>query len=244
MAPWRCYLVKEDFGQMFDAVIDWLENLAHHVDPVVFVFVGSFVEEIFAPIPSPLVMATTAALAQTLQMSWAAILWTLVVAAASKTLSSLLVYWLADKSEDFLIGKLGGYVGLSSTMIEGVGRWVGKGYWDDLVLLLMRSLPILPSIVVSAACGVFKINMRTYLWTTFVGTFIRNGIFFAIVYFGWDQAEVVWTFMDERVELLALGAVALAGLVWFAWHMKNQLADRVLGAGGSADEHKASQANR
>jgi membrane protein YqaA with SNARE-associated domain len=39
-------------------------------------------------------------------MSWAAVLWPLLAAAASNTLSSLLVYWLADKSEDFLIGKL------------------------------------------------------------------------------------------------------------------------------------------
>jgi membrane protein DedA with SNARE-associated domain len=226
---------------MFDWLIDWLEALAQKVDPALFVFIGSFVEEIVAPIPSPLIMATTAALAHSLQLPWMEILWILAVAAGSKTLSSLLVYWVADKSEDILIGKFGGYVGLSTAMIEGVGRWVGKGYWDDLVLLLMRSLPIVPSIVVSAACGVFKINLRTYLWTTFVGTFIRNGIFFSILYFGWGQAEAAWNFLDERGELLALAAIVLAGAVWLAWHMKNRIESKVLGTGGKTDPRGVSQ---
>ena len=198
---------------MFDWLIDWLEALAQNVNPALFVFIGSFVEEIVAPIPSPLIMATTAALAHSLQLPWLEILWILIVAAGSKTLSSLLVYWLAFESEHLLVGRFGKYVGLSTEMIEGVGRWVGKGYWDELVLLILRSLPIVPSIVVSAACGVFKINLRTYLWTTFVGTFIRNGIFFSILYFGWSQAEVVWNLLDDRGELIAVAAIALAGAV-------------------------------
>ena len=226
---------------MFDWIIAWLEELAQNVDPVLFVFIGSFIEEIVAPIPSPLVMATTAALAHSLALPWAEILWILVVAAASKTLSSLIVYWLAHEAEHILIGRFGKYIGLSTEMIEGVGRYVGKGYWDDLALLALRSLPIIPSIVVSAASGVFNINLRTYLWTTFVGTFIRNGIFFAIMYFGWSQAEGVWNFLDERGELLVVAIAALAGAVWLAWHAKNRVQDKVLGAGAAAGQDKAGQ---
>ena len=226
---------------MFEWLIAWLETLAQNVDPALFVFIGSFVEEIVAPIPSPLIMATTAALAHSLQLSWLEILWILLVAAGSKTLSSLLVYWLAYESEHLLVGRFGKYVGLSTEMIEGVGRWVGKGYWDELVLLMLRSLPIVPSIVVSAACGVFKINLRTYLWTTFVGTFIRNGIFFSILYFGWSQAEAVWNLLDDRGELLALAAIALAGAVWLAWQMKGRIEAKVLGTGGKTDPHGVSQ---
>ncbi len=226
---------------MFDWLITWLETLAQNVDPVVFVFVGSFIEEIVAPIPSPLIMATTAALAHSLQMPWLQITWVLLVAAASKTLSSLLVYWLAHKFEEVFIGRFGKYMGLSTEMVEGVGRWMDKGPWDEVALLVLRSLPIVPSIVVSAASGVLKINLRTYLWTTFVGTFIRNGIFFAILYFGWSQAEVVWTFLDERGELLALAVVALIAAVWFAWHMKGRLEAKVLGTGASSVERTPNQ---
>ena len=229
---------------MFDWLIDWLEALAQNVDPALFVFIGSFVEEIVAPIPSPLIMATTAALAHSLQLPWLEILWILIVAAGSKTLSSLLVYWLAFESEHLLVGRFGKYVGLSTEMIEGVGRWVGKGYWDELVLLLLRSLPIVPSIVVSAACGVFKINLRTYLWTTFVGTFIRNGIFFSILYFGWSQAEVVWNLLDDRGELIALAAIALAGAAWLAWQMKGRIEAKVLGTGGKTEPSSVGQTER
>ena len=229
---------------MFDWLIDWLETLAQKVDPALFVFIGSFVEEIVAPIPSPLIMATTAALAHSLQLPWLEILWILIVAAGSKTLSSLLVYWLAFESEHLLVGRFGKYVGLSTEMIEGVGRWVGKGYWDELVLLLLRSLPIVPSIVVSAACGVFKIDLRTYLWTTFVGTFIRNGIFFSILYFGWSQAEVVWNLLDDRGELIALAAIALAGAAWLAWQMKGRIEAKVLGTGGKTEPSSVGQTER
>ena len=55
---------------MFEWLIAWLETLAQNVDPALFVFIGSFVEEIVAPIPSPLIMATTAALAHSLQLPW------------------------------------------------------------------------------------------------------------------------------------------------------------------------------
>ena len=229
---------------MFEWLIAWLETLAQNVDPALFVFIGSFVEEIVAPIPSPLIMATTAALAHSLQLPWLEILWILIVAAGSKTLSSLLVYWLAYESEHLLVGRFGKYVGLSTEMIEGVGRWVGKGYWDELVLLLLRSLPIVPSIVVSAACGVFKINLRTYLWTTFVGTFIRNGIFFSILYFGWSQAEVVWNLLDDRGELIALAAIALAGAAWLAWQMKGRIEAKVLGTGGKTEPSSVGQTER
>ena len=229
---------------MFDWLIDWLETLAQKVDPALFVFIGSFVEEIVAPIPSPLIMATTAALAHSLQLPWLEILWILIVAAGSKTLSSLLVDWLAYESEHLLVGRFGKYVGLSTEMIEGVGRWVGKGYWDELVLLLLRSLPIVPSIVVSAACGVFKIDLRTYLWTTFVGTFIRNGIFFSILYFGWSQAEVVWNLLDDRGELIALAAIALAGAAWLAWQMKGRIEAKVLGTGGKTEPSSVGQTER
>ena len=229
---------------MFDWLIDWLEALAQNVNPALFVFIGSFVEEIVAPIPSPLIMATTAALAHSLQLPWLEILWILIVAAGSKTLSSLLVYWLAYESEHLLVGRFGKYVGLSTEMIEGIGRWVGKGYWDELVLLLLRSLPIVPSIVVSAACGVFKINLRTYLWTTFVGTFIRNGIFFSILYFGWSQAEVVWNLLDDRGELIALAAIALAGAAWLAWQMKGRIEAKVLGTGGKTEPSSVGQTER
>ena len=229
---------------MFEWLIAWLETLAQNVDPALFVFIGSFVEEIVAPIPSPLIMATTAALAHSLQLPWLEILWILIVAAGSKTLSSLLVYWLAYESEHLLVGRFGKYVGLSTEMIEGVGRWVGKGYWDELVLLLLRSLPIVPSIVVSAACGVFKINLRTYLWTTFVGTFIRNGIFFSILYFGWSQTEVVWNLLDDRGELIALAAIALAGAAWLAWQMKGRIEAKVLGTGGKTEPSSVGQTER
>ena len=229
---------------MFEWLIDWLEALAQNVDPALFVFIGSFIVGIVAPIPSPLIMATTAALAHSLQLSSLEILWILLVAAGSKTLSSLLVYWLAFESEHLLVGRFGKYVGLSTEMIEGVGRWVGKGYWDELVLLLLRSLPIVPSIVVSAACGVFKIDLRTYLWTTFVGTFIRNGIFFSILYFGWSQAEVVWNLLDDRGELIALAAIALAGAAWLAWQMKGRIEAKVLGTGGKTEPSSVGQTER
>ena len=48
---------------IIDQIVTWLETLSQTINLQLFVIIGSFLEEIIAPIPSPFVMTTTAALA-------------------------------------------------------------------------------------------------------------------------------------------------------------------------------------
>ena len=92
---------------MIDAVINWLEALAQQVDPAIFVFIGSFVEEIIAPIPSPLIMVTTAGLVRSLELGWWTVAWLMLVGAIGKTIAAYIVYVIADRAEDVLLIKYG-----------------------------------------------------------------------------------------------------------------------------------------
>lgn len=213
---------------MFDPVIAWLTSIAEHIDPALFGLVGSFVEEILAPIPSPLIMATIAGLAQTLHFSWMYLVWILIISAVGKTVASYIVYVIADKSEDLVVGRFGKYLGISHSSIEGIGRHLNKGHWDDVVLIILRALPVVPSVVVSVSGGVLKLNMKTFLYTTFVGTLIRNAIYFSIVYFGWSQAEAMWAFFEDRIELLAVATIGLLVMIWIARSIKSKIEERIL----------------
>jgi membrane protein DedA with SNARE-associated domain len=213
---------------MIDAVINWLEALAQQVDPAVFVFIGSFVEEIIAPIPSPLIMVTTAGLVRSLELGWWTVAWLMLVGAIGKTIAAYIVYVIADRAEDVLLIKYGKYLGLSHASVEKVGRLINRGVWDDVVLFLLRALPIMPSIILSAAGGVLKIDLKTYIVTTFLGTIVRNWIYFAVIYFGLGQLESIWNMTQDSFTLIvAIGLVLAVGL-WFALRLKKRLEAKVL----------------
>lgn len=213
---------------MIDAVINWLEALAQQVDPAIFVFIGSFVEEIIAPIPSPLIMVTTAGLVRSLELGWWTVAWLMLVGAIGKTIAAYIVYVIADRAEDVLLIKYGKYFGLSHSAVEKVGRLLNRGIWDDVVLFLLRALPIMPSIILSAAGGVLKIDLKTYILTTFLGTIVRNWIYFAVIYFGLGQLESIWNTTQDSFTLIVVIGFALAVGLWLALRLKKRLEAKVL----------------
>lgn len=165
-------------------IISLIKTLANALPPDVFAFIGSFMEEIIAPIPSPLVMTTAGTLAYTQNHTLLYLFWLALVASIGKTIASWFYYVLADKTEDWFLTRFGKYIGVSHKEIENIGRHFNGTKRDDAILLILRALPIMPTSLVSVACGFIKLNMRTYIQTTFIGYFIRSFIFLYIGYTG------------------------------------------------------------
>mgnify|MGYP001603645139 FL=1 len=65
-----------------------------------------------------------------------------------------------------------------------MGKHFNGSIRDDLIILVFRIVPILPTAVVSVVCGTVKINMFTYLRATFIGFIFRSLIFLYIGYAG------------------------------------------------------------
>ena len=142
---------------IFAPIIEYLHTLSETLPLPIFVSAGAAIEEIVAPIPSPLVMTLGGSLSASLDKG-----------------ALYLVYFISDRAEDLVLNKFGRFLGVSHKEVERMGSQLSGGIKDDLVMLALRAIPIIPTAPVSIISGLLKINLVTFLWTTFVGYTIRN----------------------------------------------------------------------
>src|SRR3989344_5122667 len=199
-----------------EQIIRLIKTLAYTIPLDVFAFIGSFMEEIIAPIPSPLVMTTAGTLAHTQNYALLYLFWLALAASAGKTIASWLYYVLADKTEDLIITRFGKFIGVSHNEIESIGKHFNGTWRDDIVLLVVRALPIMPTSLVSVVCGFIKLNMRTYLQSTFIGYFIRSFIFLYLGYTGMATYGNILTGIVNS-ESVAKISIAVGLIIFLGW---------------------------
>jgi membrane protein DedA with SNARE-associated domain len=197
--------------------IDFLHSIAAQVPLPLFTVLAAFIEEVIAPIPSPLVMTLSGSLAASQGHPFTFLLFLALIGALSKTVGSWVVYLVSDKAEDVIIDKFGKFLGVSHKDTEGFGKYLNKGKRDDLVLFLLRAVPIIPTAPVSVVCGLLKVNIRTYLVSTFLGTIVRNMIY---LYFGFVSVgalESLNSNLDslEKYGYLILFFLMFGMVIWF-----------------------------
>ena len=145
------------------------------------IFTGSIIEEIFPPLPSPLIVIITKMSTSPNSYSLLYLSFIAIIAAVGKTLGALFLYVLGDKGEDIIIRRFGGLLGVSHISLEKMGKRFSRGWKDNLLLFFLRALPIIPTTPVSLMCGVIKLNLGTFVASTFIGLFVR---IFALFYIG------------------------------------------------------------
>lgn len=198
------------------ALINWLEALSQQVSVTWFVFIGALVEEIIAPIPSPLVMMLGGSVSAGQGSSIFFILVLALIGALSKTIGSLFIYIISDKAEDVIIDKFGKFLGVSHSDTEGLGKFFGQGKRDDIAIFLMRAVPVMPTAPVSVIAGLIKINLKTYLTSTFFGLFIRNLIYLYLGYMSLGALESLSSGFDslEKIGYFILAIFSGIVLLW------------------------------
>ncbi len=213
---------------MFSAFEVWLMTFAASAPLPLVSFVVAIVEEIVPPIPASATIATIGSLAALQSYSIIGLLILTVAAALGKTIGSIGVYIVADKTEDMLTDKVGRYFGVTSADLEKFSQKLGKGARDYFVLTMLRSLPFIPSSLVSIGCGLLRISWPLYLTATFIGTVVRYGIF---LYLGYIGAEILATFVMSN-ELFGKGievgvVVLVTGLLTYLYLKKRRRGDRL-----------------
>lgn len=207
---------------MLTSVIQWLEQLAQSVPLPLFVMVGGIVEEIVAPIPSPLVSTLSGGIVRAQQLGVPYLLWICLLATFAKTVGAWLFYILGDKLEDLAVPRFGKYIGVEHQDLEKFGAHF-KGTWkDELTLLIIRAIPVMPSTPISLLCGILKIRTRTFLLATFIGFYVRNLTFMLIGYTGLSAAESLMNGLDTAetiLKIVIVGGVA-AVIGWLYWKRK------------------------
>jgi len=195
-----------------------VENAAKNLSLEMFMVLGGLVEEIIAPIPSPIVGMTAGSIAQYQNMGYGYLAWLAALGAVGKTLGALVLYFAALKFEDFMLLKFGKFLGISKAQVDKLSARLNHGWKDDVTLTVLRALPFMPSSILSVGCGLLKIRMRTILISSLVGNFFRNCVFLYIGYAGKSSYESLLNGMDSMesvMKIVLLGA--LAGLVGWVY---------------------------
>lgn len=198
---------------MFHQLETWLLSHAETLPLPLFAALASFAEEIIAPIPSGPVMLVTGSIASIQGYSLALLAALALVAATGKLMGSLVVYFIADKAEDLITVRFARFLGVTHAQIESFGKRLGNGWKDYALLTLLRSLPFVPSALVSFGAGALKVPLRPFVFATIVGSIVRDFTFLYFGYIGFGAAEELLARFSswEDLFLVAL-ALTAAGL--------------------------------
>ena len=209
---------------------DSLQSVANMVSVDIFVAIGSFVEELIAPIPSPIVMTLAGTIALAQEKPFVFLFWLALIGAIGKTIGCYLLYIIADKLEDVVVGKFGKFFGVSHKEIERLGHHFNGGLRDDIIIFLARAIPIVPTAPVSLICGVIKVRLRTYLVSSFLGTLPRNMFYLYLGYAGLASVESVLGQFENVETVMTILLVLIVGggfaLIWYAKN-KDMLVDKL-----------------
>lgn len=204
---------------MLKPITDWLLSTAQHIPLELFTFFGSFVEELLAPIPSPIVMTVTGSIADAQDKPFVYLFVLSVIAALGKTIGAVIIYVIADKAEDILVGKFGKLIGVTHEEVEKLGARFSGGWKDFGLLLFLRALPIMSSAVVSICSGVIAVRFSFYVVTTFIGTIIRDFFYLYVGYTGIDSLYQLVNGFDsvESIIQTAIAVIIILCIAWIAW---------------------------
>lgn len=161
------------------------------------VFVASVLEEVIAPIPSALIMTMSGFIFVTGGVSFSSISTLIFVvaipAALGVTIGSYFIYFIARYGGKFVIEKWGKYIGLYWSDIEKIQSKLGGTKKDEIIISGARVLPIVPSVAISAFCGIIQMNLIKYFVITLIGTFFR-GLILGVI--GWQVGNVYYKYAD------------------------------------------------
>lgn len=205
--------------QIFIWLTQVLESFATKVPLEVFVVVGSLVEEIVAPIPSPSILTLAGSIALSQQKTIVFLIWLAILGSIGKTLGGWVLYWIGDKAEDIITMKWGKFFGISHKHIEHLGNKFHKGHKDIILLTFLRCLPIFPSAPISIGCGVIRLPIKIYLLGTFLGTIVRGFIYIYLGYSGVELLKSLSTHLDrtETILQLLIFVILVVIIVWSYW---------------------------
>jgi membrane protein DedA with SNARE-associated domain len=198
------------------AIEAYLDSLAHSLPLEMFVVIGSFLEEVIAPIPSPSIMVIAGSFGAVQRYTPIGLVLLVFFASIGKTLGGLTMYVIAAKLKGLALPLFGKFLGVTDTDIDRLGNKFSGTPRDYLVYICVRSVPIIPSILLSFGSGIIRLPYRLFIIGTFVGTLIRDTFYIVV---GYKGTEVLDTYLSNTaqtealVELLIIGAVGI-GLIY------------------------------
>ncbi len=151
------------------------------------VFLGSFIGEIVGPFPSVgMILGASFSLVDHLSFSFTLIFKIFLLIslpeAIGVTLGSFVAFSIGYFGGKPAIEKIGKYFGLSWSSVEKAHNRLQNTKREGLYIFIVRSIPLIPNMLISTACGLLRVKPFRYTVATFLGTFVRGTIY---AFTGW-----------------------------------------------------------
>ncbi len=199
-------------AEIFDALRLLIEQiiLTFGYPGVAFVM---FMENIFPPMPSEMMMVLTGLLISEGRLSLTGVLLSGVVGMIA---GALVVYyvgrWLDEQVIRVLLRRYGRWLTITDVELDRALHLVNRyGVW---LVLFGRFIPVVRALIALPA-GMARMPLRKFLFFLTLGALLYNTVQITIGLFLGEHWEVILSFIDEyEVALMIVGAVALAvGLI-------------------------------
>lgn len=192
-----------------DSVNQWVISL---IDSAGYlgIFIAMFVEGIFTPIPSEVIVPFAGYLASTGRFH---IILVILVASVGATAGSTVAYGLAKIIGRTAVLRYGKYFGVSHETMGKADRWFEKyGYWG---VLIGHSIPGIRSII-SFPAGLANMDLKKFMMATFIGACIWNTVLALTGYFLGEYWLEFWSGL-EGLDIVILGGAAAGLLGYFLY---------------------------
>ena len=204
---------------MQDLMIDFVNNYGYFA-----IFILIYIENIFPPIPSEVVLLSGGALTVITDMN---VLGTIIFATIGSLAGAITLYTVGraiskESLVNFLNGKIGRRLKLKPESIDKAQIWFMK--YQEKAVLICRCIPIVRSII-SIPAGFAKMNVPKFILLTLIGSLVWNTVLVNLgALFGeaWEQALKYYT----GYQYLILGAIAVGFIyLWVKFRKKKNIID-------------------
>lgn len=147
-------------------------------------FVASFFNDLIGIFPFALVLAGQLAFldgAFSLALAMKLLVFVALPVGLGSALGSVPLYYLAYFGGKPLINRYKRYLRFSWENVERVNGYFHGTWYDELVFLILRCVPVLPSIPLDLAAGIIRMPFAPFFVLTAVGSIIRMMLTLVVV---------------------------------------------------------------
>lgn len=197
-------------------------------------FLASFFEEMIAPILASGVVTFAGFFFLGGEVFSAMTLKTLLLmvslpAALGLTLGTAFGFFVSYAAGKPMIDQYGKRFHVTWESIERLQSFLDRHKLDEIILILLRAIPLAPSGVVTIFCGITRWNPVEYFLLSFVGFFVRATIFGLV---GWQLGTLYHSYAEEFFALgrpfvwvlLIAAILSFGGLRYRAYRRKKTAA--------------------
>jgi membrane protein DedA with SNARE-associated domain len=135
----------------------------------------------------------------------------------------VVIYIFVDNAEDMVIGRFGKVIGVTHAEVETIGKILTKTWYDDVLFLIARSVPFIPSVIVSVVAGTIKYNFRSYVLYTFFGFCILCSFYLWVGFVGIEAAQALWEYAQGNTLFRIIFFIVALGILYLLKKVKDHI---------------------